>query len=453
VFCLTASRIHIIHVGNMNNKGTQALLKSDVNLIKEILGNVYISVSTNDVEGVRKLNLPLDDVLPTIIDIPYEVADRQAKRFRYSRDESKYRVYALASFLYMFIQAVFSVISVVSVKAGSRALYRTELVNHIKECDLVVSCSDENFKESASLLPLNIYWVLAWWSVLFERTWEILVAKSLGKPVVMLPNSVGPFRTWIGRFLSRLSLNNCDCLLVREPTSYGIVKSLRIRSPKILTFDTALLFKTEGGLSSTDFSSPVIAVSPGIYSHALSENEVHDYVKAHAKALDKAIEEHELLVVFLPHFISGFQYDDLDMSRLILREMRNSSKAKILVTDTVEELKSKIDQMDMVISSKMHPAVLAISGYVPTLCIAYDHKQTAFFMELGLGKCVIRLRELSYGILVSKIDYVWNNRDEIGTQLAERIPKLQKHTRESIKQALTGAVLRKDNSTFRGDRN
>ena len=61
----------------MNNKGTQALLSSDVFVLKEIVkDDVYISVSTTDVEGVKRLGLPIDAVLPTIHDLPYEKADR-----------------------------------------------------------------------------------------------------------------------------------------------------------------------------------------------------------------------------------------------------------------------------------------------------------------------------------------------------------------------------------------
>ena len=48
----------------MNNKGTQALLSSDVGVIKEIVSRCSISISTTDIDGVNKLNLPVDSVLP-----------------------------------------------------------------------------------------------------------------------------------------------------------------------------------------------------------------------------------------------------------------------------------------------------------------------------------------------------------------------------------------------------
>lgn len=73
-------KVHIIHVGHMANKGTQGLLKSDVFILRNILENVDISLSTTDIKGVKSLNLPLTAVLSPLVDIPYETADAYAKK-------------------------------------------------------------------------------------------------------------------------------------------------------------------------------------------------------------------------------------------------------------------------------------------------------------------------------------------------------------------------------------
>ena len=53
---MTDYKIHMIHVGNMKNKGTQALFSADVKTINELVdGDVSISVTTTDVEGVESL--------------------------------------------------------------------------------------------------------------------------------------------------------------------------------------------------------------------------------------------------------------------------------------------------------------------------------------------------------------------------------------------------------------
>lgn len=435
------TRIHIIHAGNMNNKGTQALLSSDVLVLREIVKNeLSISVSTTDVEGVKRLNLPIAAVLPTLLDVPYEKADRLTKRFRIPRSSVKYKVFAVYALLLFFAQTMLTLASLVLRKLGLPGIYRKEIFERIRESDLVLSCSDENFKETASLLPLNVYWILTWWSMLFERTVEILVAKSLGKPIVMLPNSVGPFRTWIGRFLSRLSLNKCSAIIVRDPISYGIVETLGINCRKYLTSDMALLFKPRKKEITESVDHPIIGVCPGIYSFSVSKHEIGRYVTGHARALDAAIEKHGVRILFLPHYVSGFEYDDFEISQLILESMKNKEHARILKANSLDDFKLMINQMDIVVSSKMHPAVLAVSGYVPAISVVYDHKQTGFFKDLGLSEYTVRLQHASRDELSSKIDKAWSDRKEIVGLLKARVPQLQETVRNTVKIAIAPFV-------------
>jgi hypothetical protein len=319
-------RIHVIHVGNMNNKGTQALIGSDIQVIREIVPNPSISISTTDVDGVKRLNPDLENVLPPIVDIPYELADHFAKKFGYGRGGYQYKLFALAALLYMPIQVFFSICSIGLVKLGATTPYRSCVFACVKACDLVISHSDESFKETASLLPLNPFWVLTWWSMLIARTWEILAARSFKKQVIVFPNSIGPFRTLVGRSLAKLSFNNCRAVLIRDLTSYQIAQELSLSSrvSLMLTYDTALLFESSSKSHKRIFearSKPVLGVSPGVYSYSITKQEVLNYVVSHAEALDDVIEKLGFHVVFIPHYISGFQNDDLEICNSIINRM------------------------------------------------------------------------------------------------------------------------------------
>jgi polysaccharide pyruvyl transferase WcaK-like protein len=345
-------------------------------------------------------------------------------------------MYALLSFLNMFIQMYLSLVSAALVKAGFKAFYRDEIVRCLEESDLVLSCSDENFKESASLLPMNIYWLLTWWSMLASKTWKILLARLLNKPVVMLPNSVGPFRSTIGRVLSKVALNNCLFVLIRDEHSYRIVQDLHVKSFKVLTSDTALLFEGSNNKS----KEKLIGVSPGLYSNSLSEKKVAEYILAHAVALDKAVEALDVSVVFLPHYVSGFSNDDLYVSKAIRDRMVHRDRATIIDAGSVEEFQSLISGVDLLVSSKMHPCVLGASYYVPSLCIAYDHKQTGFFASLGMGEDLITVQNLTSEKLYNMILNLWGRRVERQRFLQERIPAMKTQVRESISSALLSAL-------------
>ncbi|MGA2309795.1 MAG: polysaccharide pyruvyl transferase family protein [Candidatus Bathyarchaeia archaeon] len=435
------SRIHIVHVGTMNNMGTQALLESDVSALREIAGNdVLLSVSTTDEAGVKKLSLGLDAVVPNLVDIPFRKADDLAIRLKISRSSSKYKALTFLLTIYMLFQVELSILSAILVKMRLKPLYRSKVFDRICNCNLVISCSDENFREVPSLISSQIYWVFVWWSILFERTFEISVARYFKKPTVMFPNSVGPFKTFVGRFLSRLSLNNCNRILIRDSISYELVKSLDIKAPRILTSDSVLLFSPDfpSKLKNNEKSNnrPVIGVSAGIYNHTVTTTEIRKYIKEHALALDIAIEELGAEVIFLPHYITGFRYDDLEISNLILQSMKHKNGVRIIQVDNAREFKSILGQMSIIVSSKMHPAVIGISMFTPTLCIAYDHKQMGFFEDIGMSQFLVRFDEISHEVIFSKINSLWEERGKLHEELEIKVTALQESLRISLRKAI-----------------
>jgi polysaccharide pyruvyl transferase WcaK-like protein len=437
-------RVHLIHVGNMKNKGTQALLKSDIQTIKKISSKeVFFSVSTTDVKGTSRLNPSISAVLPPLVDIPYEKADYYSKKFGFNRDSPTYKVFSLGCLLSMFLQILISTFFSCLVKLGLSSVYRNKLFKHLTRSDVVISYSDENFKESASFLPFNFYWMITWWSMIIARTWEILIAKFLKKPIIMFPNTVGPFQTIIGKFLTKLALNCCQNVILRDPTSYELVKSLKIHPCLFLTSDTALLFETSADRTHRllNIHQPVIGVSPGIYSYAFSKKNLQNYIKTHAEVLDRFIDEEGVKIIFLPHNISEFDYDDLHICKLISQKMKNKKHTKILRLNNAEEFKDYIKQMDMMISSKMHPAVFAVSNKIPTLCLAYDYKQTGLFEQLNMNEYVINVSDVSYENLLLIITKVWNNRLIIKKSLEEKIPLLKKDIMNVITHVLNPVLI------------
>ncbi len=438
-------KAHFIHVGNMNNKGTQALFASDVYAVKAAVVGAVVSVSTPDVWGVKKLGLPLTVVLPPMIDIPYNKADQICKLKQRGRSGFYYKTLTLAILVLMPVQMVFSLLSVFMGKAGLKPFYRGDVIEQMKASSVVISHSDENFKETASSLPLNLQWALTWWSMLLSRTLDVMVARSFGKPVVLFPNSVGPFRTGIGKFLAKLSLNSCDYLLIRDPISFSIVDQLGIKTTKVLTYDTALLFQEQSRCSvAGGFSKPLLGVSAGIYSNSLSQTHVKNYITAHAKALDAAIQKYGFTVLFLPHYVSGFSNDDLDVSNQIRAQMQNQHQTAIVTIEEVSEFHAVLGEMDLVLSSKMHPAILAATSYVPVLCVVYDHKRTGFFQRLEMTQCTLDIREVSFEKLSSRISGVWAERDALHQSLSMQIPQWQQNVSSVIKRTVQVYANRKE---------
>jgi polysaccharide pyruvyl transferase WcaK-like protein len=204
--------------------------------------------------------------------------------------------------------------------------------------------------------------------------------------------------------------------------------------------DTALLLSVNKNKDVAGFQRPVLCVSLGVYSHTFPKQGIRWFVNVCSRALDAAIEKHGFNVVFLPHYVSGFRYDDLEVSQLIYNSMKFKDSVRIMNPLSLEDYKALLSGADMVVSSKMHPAVLAAASLVPTLCIVYDDKQAGFFEQLGLGDCTLPVTDLSFESFLSKIDYVWGRKEHIKAVLDARISKLQEKIRFAVQKVLMQRV-------------
>lgn len=133
-------------------------------------------------------------------------------------------------------------------------------------------------------------------------------------------------------------------------------------------------------------------------------------------------------VVFLPS-----TPEDVEMSKMIAAKMRNKQSVKIIVTNDVNKYESLIRSLRLLISTRMHPSIIAARNYIPFISIIYDHKQVGFLLQIGLKKFSLYISEVSYEKLKLKINEITQNYDKIQELLQHTIPELQsKLLREMI---------------------
>jgi polysaccharide pyruvyl transferase WcaK-like protein len=427
----------IIHVGSVTNKGTLALVKAQSSELRRIFPAVRIAASTCDVEEFKAL---VPDVTPVslLIDIPHEKADINARNQKIDRDSHLYKLLLIAYSIRMLLEIPVCLMSSLIYHLGFKGTYKSSVISYIAGSDFIISTADENFKEGASELPYNIYWRFVSWTTLLSRTLEVLISKHVfKKSIIVFPNSIGPFRTLAGRFLGKLIFNNIDLLLLRERYSLEWVKKLSLKTPTIVTSDIALVNdipKPHTTNPDEDYK-PLLAVCPGIYAAALSQTQQNNYLTAHVRALDEFIDEYGVRVIFLPLEITGRKNDDYSFCKSILEKMRNSAFAEIVKTKSLEDFCARVSQTELMLSSRMHPTVIASSCRVPVVVITYDYKQLGLMEQLGLDRYVIDVNKVTYENMISTMEKAWKNRRFIREHLELQIPILQDLVRDKIAAA------------------
>lgn len=268
----------------------------------------------------------------------------------------------------------------------------------------------------------------------------IIVAKILQKPVAMYAQSIGPFVSGSEKFLAKNIFNKVDVLMTRERITDSILAKLDVTDPVIIpSTDAAFSF-----VSPYKATMEKILISKGIQrsrtrvgitvKKCYRDDRQNDYEKNIAIFTEFLVKKYNAQVIFVPQCTSTLHNDDdrVVASRIVHR-IRNKKGIFVLVDEfDHQQTKSIFENMDFVLATRMHSAIFALTGYVPTMTIAYEHKTLGVMRELKLEKMCIALEDVSSEKLEEIFDQLYNNKHKYISTLKERIAKFIKIADESV---------------------
>ena len=85
------------------------------------------------------------------------------------------------------------------------------------------------------------------------------------------------------------------------------------------------------------------------------------------------------------------------------------------------ELRRKLGEYDLVVATRMHAAVLALSAGTPVFPIAYEFKTTELFARLGFADVVQDIESLSPTRIVKGLDRSLGGLDAIRPSLMDGV--------------------------------
>ncbi len=258
----------------------------------------------------------------------------------------------------------------------------------------------------ASVWPMHV----------FERATLGILAARAGVPLVVSGQTIGPVLTGLDQPRVAALLSSAALVGLREPTTHHLVTSWGIAATA--TVDDASFVADRPGSSASAPSAPYALVT--VARHA-GDRDPDAYVASVAALLDAVHELTGVDIVFSAHFgpLGGgpSRGDELVHDALAARMSAPSSVVRIVDTATSAALARAAS---LVVTSRYHPAVFAVSGGVPTIGIAVD-EYTSVKLTGALGNVgqtsVLSADALDPAVVAS----VWNSRDTIrsrGLELA-----------------------------------
>ncbi len=276
------------------------------------------------------------------------------------------------------------------------------------------------------------------------------VALRASRPLILLPQTLGPFHDPARRAVAASILREATGVWVRDKRSESLLANLlgdafdprrHHRGP-----DMAVLLprKAPDAVPSSLYNwlapgrtFPVVGLNVsgllyqneeearGRYGLATSHR---DQIEAAARAVLDSDPEMRLLLVSHVVRPKGDPESDFDAANALVDRLPTKYSHRVAVLpqnfDSCE-LKWLISNLDWFAGARMHATIGAFSSGVPTLGLAYSDKAAGVFDECGYGNQVADLRTLDARALAERVSNSVTNREAIRADLCRGLSTLK----------------------------
>jgi colanic acid/amylovoran biosynthesis protein len=272
----------------------------------------------------------------------------------------------------------------------------------------------------------------------------IAYAQLLGKPLYVMPQTIGPLeRAWERRLVALL-LQRVRVIMVREPASLELLAAIGVeRSRCHLIPDLAFLFggadaavgrrllSDHLGIARTDLDGPLVGVTvlnwgaqqPGFRRQAA-------YEQAVAEAIGGFLRKHNGRAILFPQVCGPTAADDdrIPSRRVhaLLADPHSAGRVSLVAEEWAPELlHAAYGQTDLFVGSRLHSNIFALTHHVPVVAIAYQMKTVGVMRALGLEPFVIDIEAVTGENLAAAMEAAWQERVALRRALAVRVATLQ----------------------------
>jgi colanic acid/amylovoran biosynthesis protein len=236
-----------------------------------------------------------------------------------------------------------------------------------------------------------------------SRLFEFELAHQAGKAVILYTQSLGPFKRRGYAAAVKPHLDRSPLILLRDERSKGYLLQLGIAADKMhvmadCVFGTARTDVLEhAAKADTNIRHVGVSVrSWTFFEGGNSARGMESYIEGVARAVEWLIKTHNCSVTFIStcQGIPEYGAKDSIVADKIAKKIASWAAPRVTVDHDFHnpiDLQKMLSGFDLVIATRMHMAILALSAGVPVLPIAYEFKTTELFNRLGMEKWVTQI--------------------------------------------------------------
>lgn len=198
--------------------------------------------------------------------------------------------------------------------------------------------------------------------------------KACGVPLILGPQTVGPFATAVGRAIGAASLRRAHLVMVRDSSSAEVATRLG-RSPEVVTTDVVFAMPQP----STDVVRDVLLNVSGLLWDSDSHGSAQLYRDEIRRLID-GLRSGGREVSLLSHVLHS---ELTDNDERVAEALKDEFGLEHVVPRDLLHLRSIVKGANLVVGSRMHACLNALSVGTPAIPLAYSRNSALCSLILG----------------------------------------------------------------------
>lgn len=289
-------------------------------------------------------------------------------------------------------------------------------------------------------------------------------ALRAGRPLVLLPQTYGPFDTTAGRRQAERIVRSASIAYARDSWSFDRLRELAgpEADPSRLHHGVDVAFALEPrrpGPEVADLVDGLPGPRVGVnVSGLLRDAESHERFGLQGDYLDTMTEVVRGLVaagahvLLVPHvqLPEGRGESDIAAISLLRERLDEHQRGRTTVLSPAldaAELKWCIAQLDWFVGSRMHSTIAALSTVTPATAYAYSDKTLGVFQTCGMGDHVVDARETGGPAASERLLAGFTQRAETRRALEAEAPAVVEKSRRQLSDVLDTVTRWRDGAS------
>ena len=274
---------------------------------------------------------------------------------------------------------------------------KMQFIKEIKKCDIAFDITyGDNFSDI--YLP----------KFAFKTTMIKNIAISLGVPLVLLPQTYGPFNGKILRQMAKRAINRSLKVYSRDELSIDCIKGMSNREV-VLTTDLAFLLPYKSTMPASNKFSLGVNVSGLLWKGGYNSDNQFGLTVDYQEYIENLISHYEdtYEIHLIPHVIETVPHS-LDGDLWIVDELckKHPKCIQAPAFSNAMEAKSYISNMDIFVGARMHSTVAAFSSTVAVIPFSYSRKFEGLYNNLGYPYVVHGCSDSTQEAIDKTIDWI-----------------------------------------------